>query len=414
MFMNVGEFFKSVARLWVITMLTAVVILVAFTVGYLMGATQGAQIAAVPGVQPSPQATEASASPEFSVFWEAWRFVEQRFYGKVPSQQERVYGAIRGMVSSFGDQNTAFIDPPRAAIFKQDVTGSFEGIGAAVRMDDLGRLYIVEPFPGRPAAEAGLEKGDIILKVDGVSVEGMNLYEAISMIRGPADTKVVLTIYREGAEEPFEVTVVRARIEIEVVESKRLDHDIGYVSLSEFSRGAGEKVGKAIQALEAEGQLKGLVFDLRNNPGGLLDEAVFVGSQFIADGVITIEREKGGTEQVFEAQPDGVATKVPLAVLVNGGSASASEIVAGAIQENKRGVLIGEQTFGKGTVQIPYTLSDSSELRVTIAEWLTPKGQQINHEGIIPDVVVKRTQSDFKAGRDPQLDRAVEHLLEQK
>ena len=242
----------------------------------------------------------------------------------------------------------------------------------------------------------------------------MNLYEAISMIRGPADTKVILTIYREGVEEPLEVTVVRARIEIEVVESKRLDHDIGYVSLSEFSRGAGEKVGKAIQALEAEGQLKGLVFDLRNNPGGLLDEAVFVGSQFIADGVITIEREKGGTEQVFEAQPDGVATKVPLAVLVNGGSASASEIVAGAIQETRRGVLIGEQTFGKGTVQIPYTLSDGSELRVTIAEWLTPKGQQINHEGIVPDIVVKRTQDDFKAGRDPQLDRAVEHLLEQK
>ena len=187
-----------------------------------------------------------------------------------------------------------------------------------------------------------------------------------------------------------------------------------FVSLSEFSRGASDKVGEAIQALQSDGQLKGLIFDLRNNPGGLLDEAVLVASQFIADGVITIEREKAGTEQVFEALPDGVATEMPLVVLINQGSASASEIVAGAIQENKRGTLIGDQSFGKGTVQIPYTLSDGSELRVTIAEWLTPKGRQINREGITPDIVVKRTQDDVKAKRDPQLDRALEHLREPK
>lgn len=413
--MSIGEFVKSVVKLWLIAMLTAIVVLGAFSVGYLMRVAQGTVMAAtVRAERPAlPNIAGDQEQPaEFGVFWEAWRFIEQRYYGDTPATQQRVYGAIRGMVNSFGDPNTAFIDPTRAQIFRDDTNGSFEGIGAAVHVDDLGRIYIVEPYPGRPAAEAGLQPGDIILKVDGVAVDGMSLYEAIALIRGPADTQVVLTIFRDGADEPLDVSVVRARIEIEVVESERLEGDIGLVSLSEFSRGASEKVTEAIKDLQASGRLKGLVFDLRNNPGGLLDEAVFVASQFIADGVVTVEREKGGTEQVFEALPDGVATDIPLVVLINQGSASASEIVAGAIQENNRGTLVGAQSFGKGTVQIPYSLSDGSELRVTIAEWLTPKGRQINREGITPDIVVKRTQEDFKAKRDPQLDRAVEYLLD--
>jgi carboxyl-terminal processing protease len=223
-----------------------------------------------------------------------------------------------------------------------------------------------------------------------------------------------LTIFREGVEEPFDVTVTRARIEIEVVEAKRLEGDLGYVSLSEFSRGAADKVAQAIRKLQSEGPLKGLIFDLRNNPGGLLDEAIAVGSQFIADGVITIEREKGGMEQVFEALPDGVATDIPLVVLINQGSASAAEIVAGAIQDYQRGTIVGEPSFGKGTVQIPHTLSDGSELRVTIAEWLTPKGRQISDNGIVPDILVERTREDFEAERDSQLERAVEILLQRE
>jgi carboxyl-terminal processing protease len=251
-----------------------------------------------------------------------------------------------------------------------------------------------------------------VLAVDGTSLQGLSLYEAIGLIRGPAGTSVVLTISRENVDQPFDVTVNRARIEIEVVSSERLPNDIGYVQLTDFSRGATGKLAKAIQDLQAQGQLKGLVLDLRNNPGGLLDESILVGSQFINEGVITIERLKGDQEQKFEAQPGGVAPDVPLVVLVNRGSASASEIVAGAIKENNRGTILGEQTFGKGTVQIPHTLSDGSELRVTIAEWLTPTGQQISGEGIVPDIYVERTQQDFVEGRDPQLDRAVQYLTE--
>lgn len=411
-----GDFVKAIVKLMIMVVLAALVVSGAFSAGYVARAIQvpaGVQ-AVEPVVQQSPQIifSDEDVPPEFKVFWEAWAFIEQEFYGEIPAEQDRIYGAVRGMVNAFGDENTAFIEPGRAAIFREDVSGSFEGIGAAVRMDELGRLVIAEPFAGRPAAEAGVLRGDVVIAVDGTSLQGLSLYEAIGLIRGPAGSTVVLTIFRDGIDEPFEVPVVRARIEIEVVGSERLAGDIGYVRLTEFSRGATGKMAEAIKALNSEGPLKGLVLDLRDNPGGLLDESIFVSSQFIDEGVITIERLKGDEDQVFEAQAGGVAPDVPLVVLVNRGSASASEIVAGAIQENGRGTVLGEQTFGKGTVQIPHTLSDGSELRVTIAEWLTPGGKQISGEGIVPDVYVERTQEDFVEGRDPQLDRAVEYLLE--
>jgi carboxyl-terminal processing protease len=415
--MSIGDFFKAVVKLIVMIVLAVLVVVGAFSAGYVTRAMQSpawGPSVAENTAPPAPQVvfSDEDVPPEFDVFWEAWAFIEQEFYGDVPSEQDRVYGAIRGLVNAYGDENTGFIEPDRAVIFREDVTGSFEGIGAAVRMDEMGRLIIAEPFAGRPAAEAGLLRGDVVLAVDGTPLQGLSLYEAIGLIRGPAGTTVVLTVFREGVDEPFDVPVVRARIEIEIVESERLEDDIGYVRLTEFNRGGSGEVAEAIKALEAEGPLKGLIFDLRDNPGGLLDESIFVSSQFISEGVITIERMKGGKEQVFEAQPGGAALDVPLVVLINRGSASASEIVAGAIRDNKRGILLGEQTFGKGTVQIPHTLSDDSELRVTIAEWLTPDGDQINGEGIVPDVYVERTQEDFVEGRDPQLERAIEYLLE--
>jgi len=412
-----AQVIKAMLKLAIMMALAVMVIVGAFGAGYVARAFQApawAPSAATFAAPQSPQVTftEEDVPPEFEVFWEAWAFVEGEFYGDVPSKQDRVYGAIRGMVNAYGDENTAFIEPDRAAIFREDVSGSFEGIGAAVRMDEMGRLVIAEPFAGRPAAESGLARGDIVLAVDGQSLQGLSLYESIGLIRGPAGSTVVLTVFRDGVDEPFDVPVVRARIEIEVVESERLEGNIGYIRLTEFSRGATGKMAEAIKELNAEEPLKALILDLRDNPGGLLDESIFVSSQFIDEGVITIEKLKEDEEQVFEAQPGGVAPEVPLVVLVNRGSASASEIVAGAIQDSGRGTVLGEQTFGKGTVQIPHSLSDGSELRVTIAEWLTPSGKQISGEGIVPDVYVERTQEDFVEDRDPQLERAIEYLLE--
>jgi carboxyl-terminal processing protease len=412
-----GNFIKALVKLGIMVVLAFVVVCGAFGAGYAARAIQTPSLPASVSTQAAPQTsqiipTNQDVPPGFEVFWEAWEFVEQRFYGEVPGEPERVYGAIRGMVNSYGDENTAFIEPSRAAVFREDVSGSFEGIGAAVRMDELGRLVIAEPFVGQPAAKAGIQRGDIVLSVDSQSLEGLSLYEAIGLIRGPSGTTVVLTIFREGVDEPFDVEVVRARIEIEVVESERLENDIGYVHLTDFSKGATDKLVEAIQGLQGQGPLKGLIFDLRDNPGGLLDESISVSSQFIGEGIITIERLKGGEERGFQAQSGGVALDVPLVVLVNRGSASASEIVAGAVQDSGRGTILGEQTFGKGTVQIPHALSDGSELRVTVAEWLTPSKKQITGEGIVPDIYVERTQEDFVEGRDPQLERAVETLLE--
>ncbi len=413
-----ADFFKAVTKLMIMVVLVALVVFGAFSAGYMARAIRAGDSVPIVAASTNLEPTQISRGdedlpPGFDVFWEAWSFVEEQFYGVIPNDQDRIYGAIRGMVQTFGDENTAFIEPSRAAIFREDVSGSFEGIGAAVRMDEMGRLVIAEPFPGHPAAQAGVQRGDVVLAVDGVAVQGLSLYEAIGLIRGPAGSTVVLTLAREGVDAPFDVPVERARIEIEVVEAERLEGDIGYVQLTDFSRGATGKLAQAIRDLKAEGDLKGLIFDLRNNPGGLLDESILVSSQFIEEGVITIERLKGDKEQIFEAQSGGVALDVPLVVLVNRGSASASEIVAGAIKDNNRGVILGEQTFGKGTVQIPHTLSDGSEMRVTVAEWLTPNRKQISGEGIVPDIVVELTQQDFVDGLDPQLDRAIEYLMEQ-
>ncbi len=359
-----------------------------------------------------------NALPELATFWEAWNYLNEQFYGDIPADDERIYGAIRGMVASFDDQHTAFIDPVRAAITSENMQGSFSGIGATVRLDEAGRLIIVDPMPDHPAFLAGVRPNDMVLEVDGEAVEGLSLFEAVLLIRGPTGSTVTLTIFREGEMEPFDIPIVRAKIELEVVESELLDETagdgkIGYVRLTQFSGGASDKLTSAINGLFDQGATS-LILDLRSNPGGLLSEAVNVSSLFLERGQVVVrEKLKDEEEKTFEAgRGYQVAVDVPLVVLVNRGSASASEIVAGAIQDTARGTIVGAQTFGKGSVQLPHTLSDGSELRVTIAEWLTPEGRQIHKEGITPDILSDMTFEDFEEGLDPQLDEAVQFLID--
>lgn len=365
--------------------------------------------------QTAPAGEDGDLPPSLDTFWEAWEYLNKNFYGEIPSNQDRMYGAIRGMVNSFGDQHTAFIDPVRAAIASENIQGSFSGIGATVRMDEAGRLEIVDPMPDSPALKAGLRPGDIVIKVDDQPLDGMNLFEAVLLIRGPTGSTVVLTVFREGELEPFDVSIVRDTIELEVVESELIDAPgggkIGYVRLTQFSGGAADKVTAAIGDLVKQGATS-MIFDLRSNPGGLLSEAVNVSSVFVKPGeTIVRERLKGGDERVFEAKRNfQAAVDMPLVVLINQGSASASEIVAGAIQDLGRGTIMGKQSFGKGSVQLPHTLSDGSELRVTIAEWLTPNGRQIHGEGISPDVEAEMSFEDLQQQRDPQREAAVEFL----
>ncbi|MEA3459252.1 MAG: S41 family peptidase [Chloroflexota bacterium] len=394
-----SENLRGFVRVLIVAVLATVVVSAAFLAGFVASSSLAA----------APPAAAGECEESFDLFWEAWHVLKRDFYGELPSPKGMTYGAIRGVLATLDDEHTVLVDPQQAAIFREDMKGSFEGIGATVRMRADGRLVIVQPLEGQPAAKAGLMPGDIVLKVDEAAIKDMSIIEAISLIRGPAGTKVRLTILRPGVEEPLVVEITRQKIEIQIVETRMLEGQIAYVKLTEFSTGATEKFKEALQSLSAQ-EPRGLIFDLRGNPGGLLDEAIGVGSQFAGEGPILLEKRKGEEEKEYPTQGGGLALDIPLVVLINEGTASASEIVAGAIQDSGRGVLIGDRSFGKGSVQIPHTLSDGSELHVTVAHWLTPGGYDIEGKGLIPDIVVKMTREDFAAGRDPQLDRAIEYL----
>lgn len=370
--------------------------------------TSPAEGSAEPSAVPTIEIpTETGAT--FDLFWEAWDLIQQDFYGDLPTEDELTYGAIRGAMNTLDDPYTAFVEPQIAAINREDYGGTFEGIGAYVTMRD-GRLEIVSTFEGQPAEEAGLRGGDIVLQVDDTPIENMSIYEAITLIRGPAGTSVHLTVLRDG-EEPFEVDIIRSEIDIPMLESDMLDDGIAYVHLLKFNSDASVELADAIQQL-LDQDPKGLILDLRGNPGGFLNEAILTAGLFLPEGEeVLIERLKDGSERRHETLDEPVAPDVPMIVLVDGGSASASEIVAGALQDHSRAVLIGEKTFGKGSVQLLHELSNGAELRVTIARFFTPNDRAIHGEGLEPDIVVALTAEDIEAELDPQLDRAIQYLL---
>ncbi|GBD08581.1 Carboxy-terminal processing protease CtpA [Candidatus Thermoflexus japonica] len=362
---------------------------------------------AVTAPAPPPQDLQQA----FGIFWEAWKLVREEYYGEIPAPQTVAYGAIRGALQTLGDPYTSFIEPKIARILQEDASGQFEGIGALVRMNRDNKLEIVRTFEGSPAQKAGLRAGDLVIKVNGQSIVGYSIYEAVALIRGPAGTSVTLTIERPGQRDPFEVTVTRARITIPVVEARMLPENIAYIRLLDFGAQATRQLQEQLKALLARNP-RGLILDLRDNPGGFLDQAIQVADLFLDDGVVAYERTKDGEGRVFRSKSGDIAEKIPMVVLVNAGSASASEIVAGALQDRGRAKLVGERTFGKGSVQLAHTLSDGSELRITVARWFTPNNRAIHGEGLNPDVEVKIEPGAETSGADPQLQRAVELLLQ--
>jgi carboxyl-terminal processing protease len=371
---------------------------------------------AEPTTTPIPMPTPRNATEEtFQLFWEVWDLVQRHYYDDagLPGAREITYAAIRGMLETLDDKYTAFIEPDVAAVLNEDASGRFEGIGAFVDTDESGKLRIVGTFENGPAEKAGLKVEDRVIAVDGESIVGDPVYEAIGKIRGPAGSEVTLTIERAGAPEPFEVLVTRARLDIPIVETEMRDDGIGYIRLYEFSATATESLEEGLGEL-LEQDPEGIVLDLRQNPGGWLDQAIAVADLFLEENVVAVERFSDGSEREFKAKTGDIAEDVPLAVLVNNGSASASEIVAGAVQDHERGLLVGVPTIGKGSVQRPFELSDGSELRVTVALWFTPDGQRIQGQGLTPDIEVSWSSEEREEDpeQDPQLERAVEHLLE--
>jgi carboxyl-terminal processing protease len=359
-----------------------------------------------------PQETSTPADLEqlFDPFWQSWDLVHDLYIDQPVSDELMMQGAIKGMMESLGDQHSSYMDPEQYRQANMDIDGSYEGIGAWV--DGTGEyLTIVSPMPDSPAEKAGLQPGDQIIAIDGEDMTGIDGSLVIRKVLGPAGTSLTLTIFREGEPEPFDVTLERARIVIPYVEYEVLDGDIAYIKLFSFSDNGTEEFTAALEDLMSQEPV-GLILDLRNNPGGVRDTAVEITSQFIGDGVIMYQEYGDGSRDSFDAVEGGVATEIPLVVLINEGSASGSEIVAGAVQDYERGTLVGMVSFGKGSVQNWIPLVDEQGLvRVTIARWLTPKGRTIHELGIEPDIEVEYTEEDFLNDLDPQLDKAIEILI---
>lgn len=357
---------------------------------------------------------------DLSLFWKVYDLLSKDYLRKDRIiTEELLYGAISGMISALGDPYTSFYTPEANTEFKESLDGLYEGIGAQLGFRD-SQLVIVSPLPGSPAEEAGVRAGDAILQVDGEVTSAWSLPQAVSEIRGEDGTAVILTISREG-KQGFEVKIIRERIKVPNVTLDWEEDDIAYLKIFRFGtdirKDWDEIVSQIAQPASPAGgspnrPIAGMILDVRGNPGGLLDGAIYLASEFFDKGVVVKRKLASGKIEDFTVDHEGKLTNVPMIVLINEGSASASEILAGALKVRGRAKLVGVKSFGKGTVQEPYELDGGVSLHVTTAEWLLPDGVSIESVGLSPDVVVEMIEGDVKSGRDPQLDKAVELLQE--
>ena len=401
------------------TFAAGLVVALSFGAGYFVGSQEAAQAQVeLPGTAtPTPDPREALTQPpdgvveQFGVFWQVWNLIQQEFVSGPVDQTQLLYGAIRGMLESLDDPYSVFFDPATHKLQQATLEGSYEGIGTAIDLKE-GLITIITVFEGSPAAAAGLQSGDVLLSVDGREITGLSMAEVATLIRGPADTSIRLTISRPGLlhAEILEFSVVRQRLTVESVTTRYDGDDLAIIKIRTFAATTPRQFVAALRRVQQEGG-KGIVLDLRDNPGGYLGSSVAVASQFLpADTVVLIEQLGDGEQELHKTRRDGRLLDMPLAILVNNGSASGAEIVAGALADHDRAILIGEKTFGKGTVQVEHDLTDGSAVRITMARWLTPNGHEIQGVGLEPDEVVTRTADDRTEGLDPPLTRAQQLL----
>lgn len=400
----------------ILTVFVGFLIISAFAGGVIVG-----QIAPIPGL-PSSVAPRVSSTPEaasaatpeelqalFAPFWETWQLVHEMYVDQPVDDTALMRGAIRGMLGALGDDHTSYMDPQEYKDANASLAGNYEGIGAYV--DTTGDyLTIISPIKGSPAEAAGLRAGDKIIAIDGEDMTGINPELVRKRVLGPAGTTITLTILRDGEEKPFDVAITRAKIVVASVEYE-MKGEIAYVKLNTFGETTARELKDALRELMAQ-KPKGLILDLRNNGGGYLRTAVEVLSQFLKQGEVALYEQYGdGRRDTFKTLGGGLATDLPMVVLINEGSASASEIVAGALQDYGRATLVGVKSYGKGSVQnwIPLN-GEQGAVRITVAKWLTPKERTIHKIGLTPDVAIELTKEDRDAKRDPQLDKALELL----
>ncbi|MDP1845239.1 MAG: S41 family peptidase [Candidatus Moranbacteria bacterium] len=347
---------------------------------------------------------------DFSLFWEAWNLLNEKYVDKSKLDQTKmIYGAISGMIKALGDPFSSFMDPAESQQFSDDLQGTFDGIGVEIGMkNDV--LTVIAPLEGTPADKAGLRAGDKIIKIGDTITSDMSIDEAVGKIRGPKDTEISLTILREKDNNPKEIKIMRGTINVKSVRVEFKDQGIAIIKISKFGDDTTSEMNKAANQILGN-KSRGIILDLRNNPGGYLESAVDVSSKFIPEGNVVVSEEDRNSEKIdYKARGGDILEGIPVVVLVNSGSASASEITAGALHDNLGSLLIGKKTFGKGSVQQLEKLSGGSNLRVTVARWLTPNGEYIMEKGISPEIEVDFTEDDYNNNRDPQLDKAIETL----
>lgn len=363
------------------------------------------------GKYQEPKEGQIAQNIDFSLYWEVWDAIKNKYVDKEGIEdKELFYGSLEGLVRSVGDPYTVFMDPQESLDFEKSLReDSFEGIGAEISIRD-NILTIVAPLSDTPAAKAGLQPGDKVLAIDGESTANIGLDDAVQKIRGEEGTVVTLTISRKSFEQARDIDITRGYIVVKSVRVQEKEDGIYVIEITNFKNDTVELFNSAVRDIIAQDP-QGIILDVRNNPGGYLDGAVEVASEWVEDGNIVLEEFGDGSKQEYKARGMARLKDIPTVVLVNIGSASASEIVAGALQDHGQAIVLGEKTFGKGSVQSLENFSDQSSIKVTVAKWLTPNGSTIQDKGIEPDIKVEMTEDDYDQVKDPQMDKAMEVLI---
>lgn len=405
---------KSSNKLLIICLISFFTIL-GFSAGYFFNYWENDHQTVQNSVQKEiiDKATEKNVSADinFNLFWQVWDTVKKKYVNPSVDENKMFYGALTGIVASLQDPYSVFLNPELTKSFNDEINGTFEGIGAEIDIKD-NKIVIVAPLPGTPAAQQDLRPGDIILAIDQIDTSNISLDNAIKLIRGPKGTSVKLLVQR-GNEEPKEFNINRDVIKVDSVKweiKEKNNIKVGYITITNFNEDTTNKFDEAINDILLQ-QPQGIILDLRNNPGGLLNQSIAVASRFIPEGVIVYEEYRDGTKHEYRSLENARLAGIKTVILINEGSASASEIVAGAMKDYQVATLVGKKTFGKGSVQDLEQFTDGSSLKLTVAHWLTPKGTSINEKGIDPDEEIDLTEDDIKQDNDPQLNRALDIII---
>lgn len=361
-----------------------------------------------------PKSLDKNSTVDFKLFWQTWNLLSLKYIdNKSIDPQKLYYGAIAGMVAAVGDPYTVFLPPESQKSTKEQLGGAFEGVGIQLGYNKDKRLVVIAPLKDTPADKAGVKSGDLIIEINSKDTSNLSLPEAVNLIRGQKGTTVKLALYRENESKPRDVTLVRDTIVIKTVEysakTTKSGKNVSYLRISSFGEKTKTEWDAAVKFALAENP-QGVIVDVRNNPGGFLEASVYLASEFLSEGKVVLQEDGQGIKQDLSVMRTGQMLEIPLVVLINKGSASASEILAGAIQDRKRGTLIGEQSFGKGTIQSAEDLPENTGIHITTAKWLTPNGRWIHNIGLTPEIKVEIPADWTNQKPDPQLEKALEVL----